>query len=45
MELWVFQWVINRMPILGEHEDFKSEEKTLTNLNDGEVVRWKASAS
>ena len=45
MELWVFQWVINRMPILGAAPDFKAEEKTLTNINDAEVVRWKVSAS
>jgi len=45
MELWVFQWVINRMPILGAHPDFKSEEQTLDNLDDGEVVRWKGSVS
>ena len=45
MELWVFQWVINRMPILGAHPDFKTEEETLDNINDAEVVRWKVSAS
>ena len=45
MELWVFQWVINRMPILGAHPDFKTEEETLNNINDAEVVRWKVSAS
>jgi len=45
MELWVFQWVINRMPILGAHPDFKAEEKTLDTLDDGEVVRWKGTVS
>ncbi len=45
MELWVFRWVITRMPILGAPPDFTSEEKTLNNLGDGEVVRWKVSSS
>ncbi len=42
MELWVFRWVINRMPVLGEHPDYKHGEETLENA---EVVKWKASAS
>jgi Ni/Fe-hydrogenase subunit HybB-like protein len=38
MELWVFRWVVNRMPVFGAaHEEKKVEE--------AEVVRWKASAS
>ena len=45
MELWVFRWVITRMPILGAPPDFTAEEKTLNNLGDGEVVRWKVSSS
>ena len=45
MELWVFQWVINRMPILGAHPDFKTEEQTLNNLDGAEVVRWKGTVS
>ena len=45
MELWVFQWVINRMPILGAHPDFKTEEQTLNNLDGAEVVRWKGITS
>jgi len=45
MELWVFQWVINRMPILGAHPDFATEEQTLADFKDGEVVRWKGTVS
>jgi Ni/Fe-hydrogenase subunit HybB-like protein len=38
MELWVFRWVINRMPVFGApHEEKPVEE--------AEVVRWRASAS
>jgi len=41
MELWVFRWVINRMPVLAspheEHEDKVVEE--------AEVVQWRASGS
>jgi Ni/Fe-hydrogenase subunit HybB-like protein len=40
MELWVFRWVINRMPVFSEaHEEV--EEKT---AEDAEVVTWKAPA-
>ncbi len=42
MELWVFRWVINRMPILGEHPAFQEAEESPKNA---EVVRWTASAS
>jgi Ni/Fe-hydrogenase subunit HybB-like protein len=45
MELWVFRWVITRMPILGAPPDFTAEEGTLINLDDTEVVRWKVSSS
>jgi Ni/Fe-hydrogenase subunit HybB-like protein len=45
MELWVFRWVITRMPILGAPPDFTAEEGTLDNLDDAEVVRWKVSSS
>ena len=45
MELWVFRWVITRMPILGAPPDFTAEEGTLNNLDDAEVVRWKVSSS
>ncbi len=44
MELWVFRWVINRMPILGEHPDFK-DEKHLVHNKKAEVARWTVSAS
>jgi Ni/Fe-hydrogenase subunit HybB-like protein len=37
MELWVFRWVINRMPVFGAHEVEPAEE--------AEVVQWKARAS
>ncbi len=45
MELWVFRWVINRMPILGEHPDFKSGKESAKETNNPEVVRWTVSAS
>jgi Ni/Fe-hydrogenase subunit HybB-like protein len=45
MELWVFRWVINRMPILGEHPDFKTEEESVRDTKNAEVVRWTVSAS
>jgi Ni/Fe-hydrogenase subunit HybB-like protein len=45
MELWVFRWVINRMPILGEHPNFRHEEENARNANKAEVVRWTVSAS
>jgi len=41
MELWVFRWVINRMPVFGEEHEVV-EEKTAEDL---EVVTWKASVS
>jgi Ni/Fe-hydrogenase subunit HybB-like protein len=40
MELWVFRWVINRMPVFGAHHEAEEEE----TAEDKEVVRWKASA-
>jgi len=41
MELWVFRWVINRMPVFGSpHEEH--EEKV---VQEAEVVRWRASGS
>jgi hypothetical protein len=39
MELWVFRWVINRMPVFGEAHEVEEEEKT---AEDMEVVTWKA---
>lgn len=39
MELWVFRWVINRMPVFKEHPVPVEEEI----LPDAEVVRWKSS--
>jgi len=38
MELWVFRWVINRMPVFGEEHEVV-EEKTAEDL---EVITWKA---
>jgi Ni/Fe-hydrogenase subunit HybB-like protein len=38
MELWVFRWVVNRMPVFGAAHAAKPAEKP-------EVVRWRASAS
>jgi Ni/Fe-hydrogenase subunit HybB-like protein len=45
MELWVFRWVITRMPILGAPPDFTAEGGTPSHLDDAEVVRWKVSSS
>ena len=44
MELWVFRWVINRMPILGGHPDYKDEKHAVHTAN-AEVRRWTVSAS
>jgi Ni/Fe-hydrogenase subunit HybB-like protein len=38
MELWVFRWVVNRMPVFGAAHEAKPAAKP-------EVVRWRASAS
>lgn len=37
MELWVFRWVINRMPVFGAHEEKPAAE--------AEVIRWRAAGS
>jgi Ni/Fe-hydrogenase subunit HybB-like protein len=44
MELWVFRWMINRMPILSPHPDFK-EEGHHGATNKAEVAKWTVSAS
>jgi len=36
MELWVFRWVVNRMPVFGPHEAAEEAE--------AEVVRWRTPA-
>ena len=36
MELWVFQWVINRMPISGADPDLHDGRGNLNNLDDAE---------
>lgn len=41
MELWVFRWVINRMPVFGVHHEAAAVEEEIAE--DKEVVRWKAS--
>ena len=43
MELWVFRWVINRMPVFKEHPSAVEVKEEIIPV--GEVVRWKASAS
>jgi len=43
MELWVFRWVINRMPVFKEHPAATEAREEISPV--GEVVRWKASAS
>jgi len=37
MELWVFRWVVNRMPVFGGGHGAKEER-----AEEAEVVRWKA---
>ena len=39
MELWVFRWVVNRMPVFREHPVPVEEEI----MPEAEVVRWKSS--
>ena len=39
MELWVFRWVINRMPVFTEEHD----EVEGNTAEDAEVITWKAS--
>lgn len=39
MELWVFRWVVNRMPVFKEHPVPVREEI----IPEAEVVRWKSS--
>jgi Ni/Fe-hydrogenase subunit HybB-like protein len=39
MEIWVFRWVVNRMPVLREYHE-PEEEK----ITDTEVLKWKGSA-
>jgi hypothetical protein len=41
MELWVFRWVINRMPVFGEAHQVVEENAA----EDAEVVTWKAPVS
>jgi Ni/Fe-hydrogenase subunit HybB-like protein len=43
MELWVFRWVINRMPVFKELPSAAEVKEEIIPV--GEVVRWKASAS
>lgn len=38
MELWVFRWVVNRMPVFAEHHEDEAEK-----IEGGEMIRWKAS--
>jgi len=42
MELWVFRWVINRMPVLAEAPDVAAEKAAAA---DAQVVQWKASSA
>jgi hypothetical protein len=42
MEIWVFRWVILRMPILSEDPRFKEEHGA---TNKAEVGKWTVSAS
>ncbi len=43
MELWVFRWVINRMPVFGEAHAHEAVEEI--TAEDAEVVKWKAFVS
>ncbi len=44
-EVWVFRWIVNRMPVLRESPEWVYEEKTLPKeiIIRKEVPKWKAS--
>ncbi len=41
MEIWVFRWIVGRMPIIRQHPDFPEEHEPITAP---EVAKWKVSA-
>jgi Ni/Fe-hydrogenase subunit HybB-like protein len=45
-EVWVFRWIVNRMPVLRESPEWAVEEKTVKrNVTiRKEVPQWKGSA-
>jgi Ni/Fe-hydrogenase subunit HybB-like protein len=45
-EVWVFRWVVNRMPVLRESPEWAVEEKTVKRSLTirKEVPKWKVSA-
>jgi Ni/Fe-hydrogenase subunit HybB-like protein len=45
-EVWVFRWVVNRMPVLRESPEWAMEEKTVKKSVTirKEVPKWKVSA-
>jgi len=45
-EVWVFRWIVNRMPVLRESPEWAMEEKTVkksVTIRKG-VPQWKGSA-
>ncbi len=38
LEIWVFRWVVNRMPVLRKYREPENE-----TVKEEEVVKWKAS--
>jgi hypothetical protein len=45
-EIWVFRWVVNRMPVLRESPEWAVEEKTIKKSVTirKEAPQWKVSA-
>lgn len=43
MEIWVFRWVVNRMPVLGSPPAWVAEDEESAKIIRREVPRWKVS--
>lgn len=44
LEIWVFRWVVNRMPVLHQYREPEDEElKEEEKITEAEVVKWKVS--
>jgi hypothetical protein len=42
-EIWVFRWVVNRMPVLRESPDWANDSNDVASATRKEKVAWKAS--
>jgi Ni/Fe-hydrogenase subunit HybB-like protein len=42
-EIWVFRWVVNRMPVLRESPDWAKDNNDVASATRKEKVAWKAS--